>query len=345
MDPIVLWQHKWGLTFHIPWYLFLGGLAGGTMTVAALADLLAQALPGPRERLRSFSKAAAYVTVPAILIGGLSLTFHLGKPERGLAFPLFFTNYQSWMTIGGWILGAFAPFSIAYAATWYLNLGGALRTTLAALGAPLGLLMSLYTGFLLSAAWVVPGDRWYVPLWDNRYLPVLFVLSGISTAIAASGLWLLVSGRLRASPGGDRARDEQWAVADAASITDAAAIIAEGAWVYIFLASLGVGTAGQQMAFKLVTHGDLAAWFWWGFVATGLALPLLVSAIHTLGERLFHAQVRWVLYVKFVLVLVGGLMLRYIVVWGGDLKAPLNFPPSMWPVPGIGGPPIPGLGG
>lgn len=341
MEPIVLWQHKWGLTFHIPWYLFLGGLAGGAMTVAAVADLLA----GSRERLRNFSRAAAYVTVPAIMIGGLSLTFHLGKPERGLAFPLFFTNYQSWMTIGGWILGAFASFSIAYAAAWYFNLARPVRAVLSAMGAPLGLVMSLYTGFLLSAAWVVPGDRWYVPLWDNRYLPVLFVLSGISTGVAASGLWALVAGRFQGSSAGDGTHDEQWAIAQAASVTDAAAIVAEALWLYIFLTSLGVGTIGQQLAFNLVTRGELSPWFWWGFVATGLAAPLLVSAAHTVAERIFHAQARWILYVKFVLVLVGGLMLRYVVVWGGDLKAPLNFPPSMWPIPGIGGFPIPGLGG
>lgn len=119
MEPIVLWQHKWGLSFNIPWYLFLGGLAGGTLTIAALADILA----GARERGRDLSRMAAYVTVPAILIGGLSLTFHLGKPERGFAFPLFSTNYQSWLTIGGWIIGAFAPLSLAYAAAWYFNSG------------------------------------------------------------------------------------------------------------------------------------------------------------------------------------------------------------------------------
>ncbi|TAK02244.1 hypothetical protein EPO44_08440 [bacterium] len=341
MESIVLWQHKWGLTFHIPWYLFLGGLAGGTMTVAALTDLLA----GSRERFQNFSKAAAYVTVPAIIIGGLSLTFHLGKPERGLAFPLFFTNYQSWMTIGGWILGAFAPLSIAYAAAWYFNLGRSVRVAMAVIGAPLGVLMSLYTGFLLSAAWVVPANRWYVPLWDNTYLPVLFVLSGISTGLAASGLGALVAGRFRRISAGDRMSNEAWAVAEVASVADIAAILAEGAWVYLFLASLSAGTLGQQLASKLVTRGDLAPWFWWGFVATGLAVPLLASAIEKVGGRLFHARLEWVLYAKFILVIVGGLMLRYIVVWGGDLKTPLNFPPSMWPIPGAGGPPFPGLGG
>ena len=341
MEPIVLWQHKWGLTFHIPWYLFLGGLAGGTLTVAALTDLVA----GTRERFRDFSKAAAYVTIPAIIIGGLSLTFHLGKPERGFAFPLFFTNYQSWMTIGGWILGVFAPLSIAYAAAWYFNISRAIRALLAVLAIPLGLLMSLYTGFLLSATWVVPGDRWYVPLWDSRYLPVLFVLSGISTGIAAAGLGALIAGRFRKGSAGDRAAEESWGAAEVASLADVGAIVVEGAWVYVFFASLGVGSLGQQMVFKLMTGGELAPWFWWGFVATGLAVPLLASGLHAFGERILHARLGWIFYVKFILVLVGGLMLRYVIVWGGDLKTPLVFPPSMWPVPGSGGPPIPGLGG
>lgn len=52
------------------------------------------------------------------------------------------------------------------------------------------------------------------------------------------------------------------------------------------------------------------------------------------------------LYAKFVLILVGGLVLRYVIVWGGDMKAPLAFPPSVWPVPGVPTlPPLAGLGG
>jgi hypothetical protein len=70
-----------------------------------------------------------------------------------------------------------------------------------------------------------------------------------------------------------------------------------------------------------------------------------VSGLDTLANRVFNSDVKWILIVKFVLVLVGGLMLRYVVVWGGDLKAPLAFPPSMWPIPELGSPNIPGLGG
>jgi formate-dependent nitrite reductase membrane component NrfD len=333
VEPIVLWQQKWGMTFNIPWYLFLGGLAGGTLTIGALVDLLA----GSRERFNTFSRAAAYVTIPAILVGGLALTFHLGKPERGLAFPLFFTNYRSWMTIGGWIVGVFAPLSIAYAACWYLNVSRRIRLLLALIGIPLGVLMALYTGYLLSAAWLVPGNRWYVPLWDNHYLPVLFLLSGISTGTAAAGLLALVLEHARGKRATGSEAQKESGAAEVASLTDAAAIVLEGAWVYLFLASLAVGTIGQQMAYQFVTRGDLGSWFWWGFVATGLAVPLAVSITHMVAHRFFHAQARWILYVNFTLVLVGGLLLRYVVVWGGNLKSPLAFPPSMWPVPGIGG--------
>ncbi len=340
MEPIVLWQQKWGLTFHIPWYLFLGGLAGGIMTIGGLADLVA----GGRERYRSLARVSAYLTPPIIIVGGLALSFHLGKPERGFAFPLFFTNYQSWMTIGGWVLGAFAPLSIAYAAAWYFDLDRRLRLAMAALGIPLGVAMSFYTGLLLSAAWTVPGGRWFVPLWDRTYIPVLFVLSGLSTGLAACGLGALLASRLRWG-GGGQPREEARAVAHLVSLADVFSIVAEGAWVYLFLASLAVGTVGQQLAFTLVTRGALSPWFWWGFVAVGLAAPLLASVVHTIGERILHARIGWLLWAKFALVIAGGLILRYLVVWGGDLKDPLNFPPSMWPVPGAGIPPIPGAGG
>ncbi len=336
MEPIILFQQKWGESFNVPWYLFLGGLAGGTLTLGALVDLLL----GWSERVRSFPRAAAYVTVPAIVAGGLSLSFHLGKPERGFAFPLFFTNYQSWLTIGGWVIGTFAPVALAYAAAWYFGLDVRLRRALAVAAVPLGILMSLYTGFLLSAAFVIPGDRWYVPLWDARYLPVLFMLSGFSTGLAACGLALLVAaglGRLRSGAG---ATAPSWG-ARFASFADIAALLAEGAWLYLFVTALAAGSLGQQLAFRTLTAGPLAPWFWWGVVATGLVAPIALSIVQEVAERLFHARLPWALYAKFVLVLVGGILLRYTVVWGGDLKSPLAFPPSLWPIPTLGGITIP----
>ena len=339
MEPIVLWQQKWGLSFHIPLYLFLGGLAGGTLSVGCLADLIGR----DRAGFRQFARAAAYVTVPAILVGGLALTFHLGKPERGMAFPLFFTNYHSWLTIGGAVVGVFAPLSLAYGAAWFFGFPRAARMIMAALGVPVGLVMSLYTGLLLSAAWFVPADVWYVPLWDRHYLPVLFMLSGFSTGLAACGLVVLISSARRrapeAGPGG--------AVAEVTSAVDAVALVAEAAWVYLFVVALASGSIGQQFAYRVIIEGALAPW-WWAFVAAGLAIPLAVTLVHFVVERVFHVRTTWLLFAKFALVLVGGLLLRYTIVWGGDLKSPLIFPPQLWQVPTVTvpvTPPAPPVGG
>lgn len=324
MEPIVLWQHKWGLTMHIPWYLFLGGLAGGTLLVAALADLLGRR----QERYQLLSTVSTYITVPIIVIGGLFLTFHLGKPERGMLFPFFFSNYNSWMTWGGWIIGSFIPLTVAYAAAWYFQLSRTLRTVLAVVSIPAGIMMALYTGLLLAGAW-------FVPLWAKEYIPALFLLSGISTGLAACGLAVLITDRVRWSQGvGETAMT--------LSLADIAAILLEAGWIYLFLSAFAAGTIGQKLAYHLLTRGALGPWFWWGFIAIGLVLPFLASLAELVLGKAFHRRVEWLLYTKFTLILIGGLILRYIIVWGGDLKQPLPFPPQLWPIPQT---PLPPFGG
>jgi hypothetical protein len=117
MDPIVLWQHKWSQDLFVPTYLFTGGLTAGLFIVAALADFLSLL----SRRLAALSRGAALAAVPVLGVAGFTLTVHLGKPERGLGFPLFFTNYNSWMTRGGWIVAAASLVVVAYAALWYFR--------------------------------------------------------------------------------------------------------------------------------------------------------------------------------------------------------------------------------
>jgi formate-dependent nitrite reductase membrane component NrfD len=331
MEPIVLMQHKWGLTMNIPWYLFLGGLAGGTLLVAALADLLGR----KQEQYRLLSKVSIYITVPIILIGGLFLTFHLARPGRGFLFPFYMTNYRSWLTLGGFVIGLFVPLTIAYAAAWFFQLSSKLRMVLAVLSIPTGALMSLYTGLLLAGAWTIPGGFWFVPLWAKEYIPVLFLLSGVSTGLAACGLTALIVDRMR-WPWGSRFQGVG-ETAKTLSLVDIAAILFEAGWIYMLLSAFAAGTAGQKLAYELLITGDLWAWFWWGFVAIGLALPILASIGELVYERAFHRQMKGLLYAKFAFVLIGGLVLRYVIVWGGDLPQPLVFPPSNWPIPPLGG--------
>lgn len=369
MEPLVLWQQKWGSDLFIPTYLFLGGLTAGVVLVACVADLLSIRF----RRFEVLSRAAAVAAVPLLALAGFFLTVHLGKPERGLGFPLFFTNYNSWMTRGGWVVGTDAPVVVVYAALWYFRVLPRLRRTLAVIGIPAQLFLAMYTGFLLSGAW-------FVPLWSKQFLPLIFLNSGLTTGVAAAGLIFLLAWPFLGQPGDDPRWLLRWLGAVLAIL-----IIVELYELRAFMVYLAskapdkatvlttpsgdfVSPAGSRMAYEYVTGGagypwklfkgsaavaaetaiprkTLAPWFWWGIVGMGLTIPLLLTLLEFASERFSRRLATGMAAVKFVLVLVGGFLLRVVIVWGGDLKAPLPFPPSVWPIPGVGGPPIPGLGG
>lgn len=369
MDPIVLWQHKWSADLFIPTYLFLGGLTGGVFIIAALADLLSIKF----QRFAYVSRLAAFITVPILALAGFFLTVHLGKPERGLGFPLFFTNYNSWMTRGGWVVGASAPLVVLYAALWYFRVFPGLRRTLAVIGIPLLAFFSIYTGLLLSGAW-------YVPLWSGKYLPTLFLTSGLTTGVAAVGLIFLL-----ALPFLGQTVENPRRVLRGFGVVLALLILIELYEVRAFMTYLSQGAPdkavtettptgkfqaamGSRLAYEYVTGGEgyprklfrvreaeaieavkprknLAPWFWYGIIGLGLTLPLLLTLLEFVPQTFFQRISNGMAVAKFLLVLIGGYLLRVVIVWGGDLKAPLPYPPSMWQVPGLGGPPIPGLGG
>jgi len=320
LEPILLSTHKWSATPHIPLYLFFGGLAAGIFIVAAIADLVSLKVP----RFEVVAKAAGYLAFPMAALGGIFLTLHLGKPERGILFPLYFKNYESWMVIGGWIFGAFMPLSAAYVALWYFGVNRLARIVVDIVGIPLAIGMGAYTGFLLSG-------KGFIPLWDKEYLPLMFLNSGITTGIALAGLATLIATKVPWPLGGPGRLEER----DRSSIIRwltlfmGIAILSESYEMYSFLSYLADKdpAKGGQLVVHMLTQGTLAPWFWWGFVGLGLGLPLALGLLQFLTRR----PIPVLAYTYFGLALLGGLLLRFIIVWGGELKQPLPFPPSKWP--------------
>lgn len=320
LEPILLMHHKWATTPHVPLYLFFGGLAAGIFIVAAIADLFSLKSP----RFEAVAKAAGYLAFPTAAIAGIFLTLHLGKPERGILFPIFFTNYNSWMVIGGWILTAFLTLSGAYLAILYFGIDRRARIVVDLVGIPVALGVAAYTGFLLSG----PG---FIPLWNQQHLPLMFVNSGITTGIALAGVATLIATKIHWPWGGPVRLEErdQGSVIRWLTLFMGIAILAESYEMYSLLAHLtGKDPAkGGELVVHMLTKGSLAPWFWWGFVGLGLGLPLVLGLMQFFIRRPIPALA----YTYFGLALLGGLLLRFIIVWGGELKQPLPFPPSKWP--------------
>jgi hypothetical protein len=159
-------------TWEVPWYLFAGGLAGGSATLGFVASATGNRPLARRAWLIAFAGIGAS---PALLIADL------GRPERFLNMLRVF-KVTSPMSVGSWILaasGGVITLPAAAAAT-----GSRWRIARAAepVAAALGLPLATYTGVLLANS--------VVPVWSEarRELPLVFAAGAGASAGATATL-------------------------------------------------------------------------------------------------------------------------------------------------------------
>jgi len=172
-------------------YLFTGGVAAGSTTVAAGADLLGAA------RLRRAGWLGSFV---ALLVSVALLVLDLGRPER-FHHMLRVAKPTSPMSIGTWVLSAFGP-GVGAAAVWEL-LPDRLRATWAG-----RVLRGISRGAGLASAATAPGLATYtaallsqtaVPGWNAVRGELPFVFAG-SAAAAGGGLCMALTPPVEAAP-------------------------------------------------------------------------------------------------------------------------------------------------
>ncbi|GAA3562962.1 polysulfide reductase NrfD [Amycolatopsis ultiminotia] len=165
----------------VPLYLFLGGMAGSSATIASLAGRTARPGLARVARLGAVGGASASV---------LALIHDLGRPERFLHM-LRVLKPTSPLSVGSWILAPFsglAAVSAGSAETGLLRPAGKLAGAVAGV---LGPAMCTYTAVLLADT--------ATPSWHEarRHLPFLFAGSAVTSGV---GLALLAAPKDEVGP-------------------------------------------------------------------------------------------------------------------------------------------------
>jgi len=293
--------HVWG--WEIPVYLFLGGMAAGLMILDA-------ALRMKREERSPAARWLAFAAPALVSLGMGALFLDLAQKLHVWRFYLAF-RWTSPMSWGAWILLVVYPVSLAAALggldaaqaeraiafSARFGLGGLVRAVRArgVAHAPAlrwasigtGVALGVYTGVLLSTL----GAR---ALWSSALLGPLFLVSGISTGAALLLLFPLSDG--------ERHLVGAW---------DRVAIGLEVAVLLLFLAGLATSGADGRAAAGLLLGGGFTAPFWALVVVGGLGVPFLLGVLEA------RLRLRMTLAAP-VLVLVGGLALRWILVLAGQ---------------------------
>ncbi len=299
----------WGWEIFV--YLFLGGLAAGIMIISAINGLgYKQAKEDGSPS--SWSRWAPFLAPVVISLGMLALFLDL---EHKLYVWRFYTAFRitSPMSWGAWILLGLYPVTILLGLAfledneieslksfapirwlklgalleWLCRLGSAWRKVLLWANLALGLGLGVYTGILLGSLGVAR------PAWNSAILGPLFLVSGFSTGAALLMLFPLNHN--------EHERLRRW---------DAWAIVLELALLGLFFIGLASGDGYDRMALEMFFGGKLTALFWSLVVAVGLLVPLTIE----LTEG--HKGIRPTALAP-VLLLIGGVSLRWIIVSAG----------------------------
>lgn len=339
------------------WASFMRSLLGTDRFLAKL--LLTETFdPDHSFACAETSRWGSIIALIAIGVGSIALLSHLGAPFRALTFAWNFTNFGSWMVIGTWLIILFSV--VAFTEVVWLHFGSDLkgetglslfprrilgwidgampwrsdrgiiwaidsiadltripdtaRTAYRIVGSVLAVLVVVYTAMLLS-------DLASVPLWSRTYLPFIFLMSGVSTGISAALLGTVLSG------GALTRINHRFCLTDDVIIL--VELVAIGALLSFLANSTKVGATA--------TLAEMMGPFWLEFVGgvliLGTSLPVVISITVTVlhqftefGESAFGR--RSLIYgygTKYVLVLIGGFLLRYVVLLAA-VKSPLGVP-------------------
>ncbi|MGA7305089.1 MAG: NrfD/PsrC family molybdoenzyme membrane anchor subunit [Rhodothermales bacterium] len=300
IDPTVT---VWG--WEIPVYLFLGGLVAGMMVVSGYFLFSG--------RYRNKLSASLYLPgISLVLLTLGMLALFLDLEHKAYVWRLYTTfQISSPMSWGAWILLFVYPALAANALIrppkffrehldWANELSNRLYERkqavkwVGALNMLLGAMLGVYTGILLSTM----ASR---PLWNSALLGPIFLASGMSGAAA------LIHMIAR-----DRRERELLAKADNGFI------VAELILIGLFLIGLVTSTEAHIRAAGLLLGGPYTAVFWVLVVGIGLVFPLIVQLL-AVNHKIQHTPV------APILVIAGGILLRFVIVYAGQVSGWNSF--------------------
>ncbi len=285
--------------WQIPSYLFLGGLAAGILFFAGVFTIL-----GKEHKYPTTVKTAPMV-VPFALVLGLFFLF-LDLKHKLYFWQLYTTiRLESPMGWGAWVLMIMTPISFVWSASYLRELYPAWdwkysflkkieawiiknRLLIAWPMAIYAIILGIYTGILLSAF----NAR---PLWNTSILGPLFLVSGMSTG-AAVILLLSKDHKERKIMGR----------------IDILLIIIELFFIIHLFMGFKAGSEAQIDAANLFLGGSFTAPFFTFVVLLGLIFPAVLETLELRGYKVPVA-------VPVILVLLGGLIFRFLIVEAGQI--------------------------
>jgi len=293
IDPSLM---VWG--WEIPVYLFLGGMVAGMMLISGYFLF--------NGRYKETNCSCYYLPIMSFVLLTLGMIALFLDLEHKLYVWRLYTTFEitSAMSWGSWILILVYPVLFAnmlmrphkvlveklpVVKKWHDSLlkRPVLIKNLGVVSMFFGAGIGLYTGVLLSSL----GAR---PLWSSSILWLLFLISGLSGA--AAFVHVIAKNVF-----------ERELLAKA----DNAFLIIELFVIALFIIGLKTATEVQASAADMLLFGEFASSFWVFVIGIGIVIPLIIQLL-AVNHKIHHTPF------APLMVIFGGLILRFIIVYAGQ---------------------------
>ena len=283
----------------VVFYLFLGGCGAGVLCATAATSLaFHRSLDRSFQQTDAFDslKARCYVAGFAMLcVAALCLLLDLGRPE--FAYLLFTQPTTSILSFGSYALLASLAIGgfLAVANLFYLPFVHAPARKVAEVACVVvSVCMMAYTGVYVACVEAVA-------LWNNVAIPALFVLSSASSGLSVVFIvapfvrdwWLL----------------DRWI--EALHRVHLGVLALEVVALAVFVLAAALSPVSSESLGLLLESDVCGGGFVIGVVGMGVLVPLAVEALMAVTGRALR------LLPVDVLCILGGLALRFCVIWSG----------------------------
>lgn len=260
-------------------YFFLIGLSAMLFFVSALSWF--------REEFKPLRRPAFLLSFAALVVSGLILVGDLSQPLRFLnTLNPAYWNMASPLVWGTILISLFGLTSVWY----FLVLGkeGAARLP-AVIGSLLGLGLAIYSGLDLAV-------HQHRPVWNTPLMPVLFVALSLVSGAAIAAFLAKGEARLLATL-------RQWLLWGATAV---------GVMLLSLLVATAYGGSAEELTYAFMTSGSLGMLFIGIGLVAGTLAPIAVL-LAPFGRSSGGVMV------ASLLVLAGGLSLRYAILMGPQM--------------------------
>ncbi|NWG04626.1 MAG: polysulfide reductase NrfD [Syntrophaceae bacterium] len=284
-------QEHWGWIIAI--YLYLAGMGAGSYIIGTVMNWFVH----PSKIITIWgqpfdpAKGALLWGPLLVAIGAPFLILDLGIKKRFLYACL--NPKTSWVARGFIILSVFIVFGVvllaksAFPFEW-LRGGSPIWNILEVITLAFAFGTAIYTGILLKATKSIP-------LWNTYFLPLLFLVSALSTGSMAIILTTLGTGIFSHDAG----------TLKSLILIEQILVVIEAIVLYLYL--LGRYRISEQGkdSVRLLLYGEKKLIFWGGIVLLGFLFPFVLESIAT-----FSPGNVWLIFFSGMTLLCGGFFLR-----------------------------------